>query len=77
MIGKGKLLSFIRKGKTSTKLAKRTVFFQSADLAYVTNTYSQTKENGSTENGNYLQIWKLIDGRWQIVLDIFKPIPQK
>lgn len=77
IIGKNKLLSFIKKGKTLTKLAKRTMFFGSADIAYVTNTYTQTKRDKSVENGNFLQIWKFIDGRWQIVLDIFKPIPAK
>ena len=77
MIGKDKLLSYIRKGKTKTTLTKRTVFFGSADIAYVTNTYTQTKEDKSVEKGNYMQIWKFIDGRWQIVLDIFKPVPAK
>jgi len=77
LLGRGKLLSFVRKEKADTKLTKRTVFFQSADLAYVTNTYSKTLTDGKTENGNFLQIWKLVDGRWQIVLDIFKPMPQK
>jgi hypothetical protein len=77
MIGKDALLSFIRKEKALTSLTKRTVFFGSADMAYVTNTYTQTKENKSVEKGNYMQIWKMIDGRWQIVLDIFKPLPAK
>ena len=77
MIGRDKLLSFIRKSKTRTTLTKRTVFFGSADLAYVTNSYSQVKQDKSVEKGNFMQIWKFIDGRWQIVLDIFKPIPAK
>ena len=38
---------------------------------------TQTKEDKSVEKGNYMQIWKFIDGRWQIVLDIFKPVPAK
>lgn len=77
MTGKGKLVSFVKKGKSRTTLAKRTVFFGSDDIAYVTNTYSIARDNSTVEKGNYLQIWKLIDGRWQIVIDIFKPIPQK
>jgi hypothetical protein len=77
MIGKDKLLSYVKKGKTRTSLTKRTVFFGSADIAYVTNSYSQTKQDKSVEKGNYMQIWKFIDGRWQIVLDIFKPVPAK
>ncbi|MEP7213952.1 MAG: hypothetical protein ABI791_12795 [Acidobacteriota bacterium] len=77
MIGRDKLLSFIKKGKTKTTLTKRTTFFGSADIAYVINTYSQTKQDKSVEKGNFMQIWKLIDGRWEIVLDIFKPTPAK
>ncbi|HMJ09077.1 MAG TPA: hypothetical protein VK468_08730 [Pyrinomonadaceae bacterium] len=77
MIGKDKLVSFIRKAKAKTVMAKRTVFFGSADIAYVTNTYTQTKPDNTVEHGNFMQIWKLIDGRWQIVLDIFKPITEK
>ena len=75
MIGRDKLLSFIRKSNTRTTLTKRTVFFGSADLAYVTNSYSQVKQDKSIEKGNFMQIWKFIDGRWQIVLDLFKPVP--
>ena len=75
MVGRDKLLSFIRNSKTRTTLTKRTVFFGSADLAYVTNSYSQVKQDKSVEKGNFMQIWKFIDGRWQIVLDIFKPVP--
>jgi ketosteroid isomerase-like protein len=77
MIGKGALLSYISKMKTKTTLTKRTVFFGSADIAYVTNTYTQTRKDNTVEKGNFMQIWKLIDGRWQIVLDIFKPVPAK
>lgn len=77
IIGKGRLLSFVKKNKRQTALTKRSVFFQSADIAYTVNTYSETKPEGTAERGNFMQIWKLIDGRWQIVLDIFKPVPQK
>jgi len=77
MLSKKKLVSYLKQQSASTTLAKRTVFFGSADIAYVTNTYTQTKKDNSVEKGNYLQIWKLVDGRWQIVLDIFKPVPAK
>lgn len=55
--------------------ARKSVFFGTADLAYTMNTYSSTDDQGRSENGNFLQIWKFTDGKWQIVLDIFKPIP--
>ena len=77
MLGKNRLLSYVKNAKTRTTLTKRAVFFGSADIAYVTNTYNQTKTDNSVEKGNFMQIWKLIDGRWQIVLDIFKPVPDK
>lgn len=77
VLGKGKLLSFVKKDKGQISLNKRSVFFQSADIAYNVNTYSETKPGGTVEKGNFMQIWKLIDGRWEIVLDIFKPVPQK
>lgn len=77
ILGRAKLLSFVKKGKEQTALARRSVFFQSADIAYTVNTYSATKPDGTAERGNFMQIWKLIGGRWQIVLDIFKPVAQK
>ena len=75
MVGKKALLTHLKKTKGKTTLTKRTVFVGSADIAYVVNTYSRLNEDGSVEKGNFLQIWKLIDSRWQIVLDIFKPVP--
>jgi len=77
ILGKEKFLDYIGKRKTTTALTKRSVFFGAADLAYITNTYTQTLPDGKIEKGNFVQIWKLIDGRWQIVLDVFKPVPQK
>lgn len=75
MLGKKELISFVKKKKGETSLTKRTVFVGAADLAYVVNTYAHSNTAGSTEKGNFMQIWKLIGGRWQIVLDIFKPAP--
>jgi len=74
--GKKQLLSTAGKDKRAFNVAKRSVFFEADDLAYVTNTYTfGSPERGVVENGNFLQIWKLRDGRWQIVLDLFKPVP--
>jgi ketosteroid isomerase-like protein len=77
ILGKSKFLSVIKKNKGPISLAKRSVFFQSADIAYNVNTYTETKPDGTQERGNFMQIWKFINGRWQIVLDVFKPVPQK
>ncbi|HKX82720.1 MAG TPA: hypothetical protein VJL58_00740 [Pyrinomonadaceae bacterium] len=75
LIGKKELLSHIKRTKGKTILTKRSVFVQASDIAYVVSTYSRINEDGSNEKGNFVQIWKLIDNRWQIVLDIFKPVP--
>ena len=72
-IGKAKISELVNKDKGTYAFAKRTSFFGSADLAYVNNTYTLTRAGGKSEKGNFLQIWRLRNGRWQIVLDIFKP----
>lgn len=74
-IGKKSLMSMLKKEKATYSLAKRSSFFGSADIAYNTNTYTKTVGGKLVEKGNTMQIWKLIAGRWRIVLDIFKPVP--
>jgi ketosteroid isomerase-like protein len=75
--GKKMLVSLADKSKENVTFAKRSMFFETADLAYVTNTY-QTNNNGTTvEKGNSMQVWKFRNGRWQIVLDILKKLPEK
>jgi len=76
-IGRSKLIDRIKKPKGTYVFPKRSVFFETADLAYVNNTYTFTPENGNVETGNFLQIWKFVGGKWKIVLDIFKSIPPK
>lgn len=77
ILGKKKLVGYTKSRKTKLSLSRRSTSFGSADIAYISSTYTETKEDGSVEKGNFVQIWKLIDGRWRIVLDIFKPIPEK
>ena len=49
---------------------------QSADdLGYSITTYEMKNSDRVTEKGNVIQVWKLIGGRWQIVLDVFAPMP--
>ncbi|MEQ1603619.1 MAG: hypothetical protein ABL999_02000 [Pyrinomonadaceae bacterium] len=75
IIGKKALISLVKGEKTTYSIAKRSSFFGSADLAYNTNTYTKTADGKIVERGNLMQIWKLVNGRWRIVLDIFKPVP--
>lgn len=73
--GKKAALAEFKKEKSFISFAKRSVFSSAADLAYTTNSYTLTGKNGSEiEKGNFVQIWKLRNNCWQIVLDIFVPV---
>jgi len=76
-LGRKALLAEAGKIKAPFAFAKRSIFFESGDLAYVTDTYQTTDDKGAAENGNSVQVWKYRNGRWQIVFDIVKPLPAK
>lgn len=71
ILGKSAALAQAKKEKGIIVFPKRSVFFGAADLAYVSNTYTLTKPDKKVENGNFVQIWKLRGGKWQIVADVF------
>ena len=75
IIGKKGVVSQVMNEKGKYDLAKRSTFFETADLAYNTNTYLKFVDGNVVEKGNTLQIWKLIDKKWRLVLDVFKPVP--
>ena len=75
--GKKAAINFAGSGKLRVKFAKRKSFVETADLAYVHNTYSVIDKVGKEiEKGNFVQVWKLNKDKWQIVADVFVPIPQ-
>ena len=75
-VGRKDALDGIKKEKSKIKFAKRSVFVSAADLAYISNTYTLfDKDLKETEKGDFLQIWKLRNKKWQIVLDLFNPHP--
>ena len=77
-LGKQNALAQFKNDKTQIFFAKRSVFVGAADMAYVSNTYTASDKSGKqVEKGNFLQIWKLRGGKWQIVLDAFLPVPEK
>ena len=76
ILGKKEVLKSLKAEKSDITFAKRSVFFATSDLGYIVNEYTEAK-NGKTEKGNFLQIWKFHNGKWKIVLDIFKPVPAK
>lgn len=69
-------LAELKKDKSIVTIKKRTSFFGAADFAYTTNGYSRVKSDKTTENGSFVQIWKLKNGKWQIVFDVFLPSNQ-
>lgn len=73
-VGKKAALGEIKNSRAKIKFTKRSVFTGAADMAYFTNGYTLLDKNGKElEKGNFVQIWKLRDGKWQIVVDIFNP----
>jgi Domain of unknown function (DUF4440) len=77
IFGKDNFLAELKKNKIDIDFAKRSVFFGAADLSYVTNTYTLRNADKSIEKGNFMQIWKMRGGKWQIVLEILNPIPEE
>lgn len=76
ILGRQNALRALKNFKSKINFAKRSMFVSAADLAYVNNSYTVSEKDGrATETGNFLQIWKLRAGRWQIVLDAFLPTP--
>lgn len=76
LIGKQAALDQFKKSKAKIKFAKRSSFVSAADLAYISNGYTVLDENNKPiETGNFLQIWKLRNGKWEIVIDLFAPLP--
>jgi ketosteroid isomerase-like protein len=74
-LGKKNVIKLLKAYKSEYSFAKRSSSFRSDDISYNLNTYTKTQGGKVVEKGNFLQIWKFYDGRWHIVLDIFKPVP--
>ncbi len=56
--------------------AKRKSFTEAPDLGYVHSQYSIVDKSGKEiERGNFVQVWKLRKGKWQIVADVLVPLP--
>jgi ketosteroid isomerase-like protein len=47
------------------------------NMMYVWGVYQLSDKDKSVKKWNFVQIWKNRGGKWQIVLDIFNPIPPK
>ena len=74
ILGKNTVLKMLKSDKAVISFAKRSTAFASGDISYNLTTYTRTLGD-KIEKGNFMQIWKFYDGKWHIVLDIFKLIP--
>lgn len=73
MLGKNNALLEIKKSKIT--FGKGATMQSAGDLGYSVTTYEMKSSEKIIEKGNIVQIWKLFGRRWQIVLDVFAPIP--
>ena len=48
----------------------------SGDLAYTWGWYTFTAAGGKSSTGNYVSIWRRVDGRWLYVVDLGVPAPK-
>ncbi len=75
--GKKSAVSFIESQQPRIRFPKRKSFIESADLAYVYNTYSLVDKAGAEiENGNYVQVWKFRKGKWLIAAEVWVAAPK-
>jgi ketosteroid isomerase-like protein len=76
VIGKKAVLREIGGIKARLFISNKMSFYGSGDIAYATNIYSLVQDGKTVETGNFAQVWKYRDGRWQIVMDIFVADPK-
>lgn len=74
ILGKSNALKEM-KGKSKITFGKEMTQQSAGDLAYVVTTYAMKNGEQTTEKGNIIQVWKLGGGGWQIVADVFAPVP--
>jgi ketosteroid isomerase-like protein len=76
-MGKNAALGYFKNSKGTVKFANRKSFIEAVDLAYVYAPYTVKDNSGlETERGNFVQVWRLRGGKWQIVADLTVVIPK-
>lgn len=75
IIGKQNALSDTKKEKSTIVFGKIMTLQSAGDFAYALTTFEQKDGKQIVSKGNTLQIWKLRDGKWQIVLDVMNKVP--
>jgi len=74
ILGRKDVIRATRKYR-SIRFPERIALFQSADMAYTWNPCKFADSDEGIEEGNCLQIWKLRDKKWLIVLSIYARVP--
>ena len=74
ILGKKNALSELERDKSAVIFTKRSTTFTADNISYSLNTYTKTRDGKEVEKGNVLLVWKFFNGRWQIVLDVFKSV---
>ncbi len=74
ILGKKAALEAV-KGKSSIKFGKQMTQQSAGNLAYVVTNYELRAGEKTIEKGSLIQMWKLHGGSWQIVFDVFAPVP--
>ena len=78
LIGKKAAAAYFDDEKPALKFAKRKTFSEAGDLAWVSSGYSINDKAGvEIERGNFIQVWKLRNGKWQIAADVLAPVFKK
>jgi ketosteroid isomerase-like protein len=70
VLGKKDVVSAMKR-YVSIAFPRKIALLQAADMAYVWNPCRFANSDEGTEEGNCLQIWKLRDKKWWIVLGVF------
>lgn len=75
ILGRKDALERVKKDKGTVKFSKRMFFVGGGDLAYLSDAYTLTKEDKTTVKGNLAQVWRLRNGNWQLVMDVWNQLP--
>ncbi len=75
--GKTAALAAFKKEKLKVSFNKKMILQSAGDLAFSNVAYELNKNGKTVEKGNSVQIWKFLDDRWQIVADVFSPLPKE
>lgn len=73
ILGKKDVVSEMKR-YISIDFPKKVALLQAADMAYTWNPCQYANSGEGTESGNCLQIWKLRDNKWWIVISVFNRI---